>query len=175
MRGPIGIALVTIIAACGTDRPAEQPPETAAPPPAPAAELVPDTTDAALWAWLQAQNYHGWRTFPGTGERHPGTEPHGALLTTYVNDLAHDAIANHAVTLPPGAVLVTESFAPDATLTAIAVMHKVQGYDGDHADWYWAKYDAGGTAEASGRVASCAECHGQRADRDHIMASPPGG
>jgi cytochrome c553 len=69
---------------------------------------------------------------------------------------------------------VKENYTPDATLAGVTVMHKVQGYDGDHSDWYWAKYDAAGTAEASGRVASCAVCHGQRADRDYIMTAPPG-
>lgn len=175
MKHPIAITLVALAAACGGDRPAGNESATPAPPPAPAAAVVPDTTDAALWSYLQEQDYASWPKFPGKGERYAGTEPHGALLTTYVNELARDALTNGAVTLPPGAILVKENYMPDSTLAAITVMHKVQGYDGDHSDWYWAKYDAAGVAEASGRVASCAECHGSHADRDYLMTALPGG
>src|SRR3990172_11114312 len=64
--------------------------------PIPAASL-PDTTEAALWAYLRQGDYQrNWRLFPGKDRLYPGTEPHGMLLTTYVNDLAFDALTNGA-------------------------------------------------------------------------------
>ena len=49
---------------------------------APVVEL-PDTTAAALWAYLESQQYRQrWSLWPGKGRLYTGSEPHGMLLTT---------------------------------------------------------------------------------------------
>jgi hypothetical protein len=122
---------------------------------------VPDTTAASLWAHLQAADYQkSWALWPGKGRLYEGTEPHGMLLTTYYDETASDAVERGALEdLPSGSILVKENYMPDGTLAAITVMVKRTGYNPDHQDWLFAKYDPRGEAEAFGRVAGCQACH----------------
>jgi hypothetical protein len=139
----------------------------------PAAVAI-DTTPQALWAHLQAENYRSWPLFPGTGELYAGGEPHGMLLTTHVNRLAHDALTNHASVLPDGAILVKENYLPDSTYAGATVMHKVTGFDPANGDWYWAKFEPDGSVEDAGRAPMCQQCHSAGRDRDFVMTPLPG-
>ncbi|MDX1661531.1 MAG: cytochrome P460 family protein [Gemmatimonadota bacterium] len=149
-----------------TTEPAEAPMEETTP-----ATEGPDTTAQAVYDHLQEANYDEWALWPDKGELYEGTEPHGMLLTTYVNDLAEDALTNGAAEMPDGAIVVKDNYSPDSTLMAHTVMYKVDGYDANHSDWFWAKYGADGEVQASGRVDSCAECHAQASDQDDYLVT----
>lgn len=141
---------------------------------------APDTTAPGLWSHLQEVGYRdAWRLYPDKGELYEGTEPHGILLTTYLNGPAHQAMQKGAASLPTGAVVVKENFKPDSTLAAITVMYKHEGYDPEHNDWFWVKYLPDGSVAndgaAAGRVASCIGCHAGKADNDYIMTGALGG
>lgn len=134
----------------------------------------PDTTPPRLWGYLTTTGYAGtWPLFPGKGELYEGQEPHGALLTTYVNEAALGALEEGRVPLPDSAILVKENYAADSTLVAVTVMYKAAGYNPDHGDWYWLKRDADGEVVAEGRVAACISCHGSHAAGDYIMTTEP--
>ena len=140
----------------------------------------PDTTASGLWQYLQEVEYRDeWSLYPGKGELYEGQEPHGMLLTTYVNDPAHRAISGTSGRLPNGAVVIKENFKPDSALAAITVMYKHEGYDAEHNDWYWVKYLPDGSVDnggkAAGRVPGCINCHGGMADNDYIMTGSLGG
>jgi hypothetical protein len=128
-----------------------------------APSLEPDTTEEALWAYLEVERYRdSWPLWPGKGQLYEGQEPHGMLLTTYTNQTAYDALlAGDPADLPPGAIIVKENWTPDSTYAAVTVMYKVDGYNPDHADWLFAKYDPDGAVEAFGRAAGCQACHVQ--------------
>ena len=91
------------------------------------------------------------------------------LLTTYVNELALDALTNKAGTMRAGAIVVKENYMPDSMLAAITIMYKVDGYNTDVGDWFFVKRLADGTVEAQGRVGGCQGCHAQRADNDYLF------
>ncbi len=92
----------------------------------------PDTTGAALWAHLNAVSYQAnWQTWPGKGKLYQGKEPHGMLLTTYLNDVAYDALTNKAGLFPAGAIITKENYKPDSTLAAVTTMYKVTGYNAE--------------------------------------------
>jgi hypothetical protein len=159
-----------LLAACGDE---QQPP----PVPASAATEVgapQEPTAESVWAQLQSEDYSSWPLWPGTTERYEGTEPHGMLLTTYVNQLARQALENGTLPLPEGAVVVKENYMPDGTFDASTVMVKRQGYAPEHNDWFWAKYDAAGNAEVAGRADMCQACHSANRQRDHLMTPLPG-
>lgn len=176
MRLPIvaslSLSLALVAVSCGGETAPEEEtaeaPETAPAETSPATE-GPDTTAQAVWAHLQEAGYDGWALWPGKGRLYEGTEPHGMLLTTYVNPLAEDALTNGAAEMPDGAIVVKDNYAPDSTLMAHTVMYKAEGYDPNHASWFWAKYGADGTVEAAGRVDSCAECHAQASAQDYLV------
>jgi hypothetical protein len=129
----------------------------------------PDTTAPVLWAYLEDASYRSWPMWPGKEAFYTGTEPHGMLLTTYVNELALDAITNRSGRMPAGAVVVKENYMPDRMLAAVTVMYKSGGYNTEYGDWFFVKRLADGTFEASGRVAMCQGCHAQRAANDYLF------
>lgn len=170
----LGIALTAACAPAEDEMQAEAANSTEpATEPAVAGAMMPDTTGPALWTWLQESDYRSWSLWPGRSTLYPGGEPHGMLLTTYLNEIALAAVEDHATVLPAGAVVVKENFMPDSSLAAITVMHKVPGYSTDAGDWFWAKYLPDGTAEAAGRVAGCIGCHGANAAADYLMTARP--
>jgi hypothetical protein len=169
------IVVVLGAGACGADHEQQiEPVEEEGQQPTVASRAAPDTTAEALWAHMQDANYRSWPLLPGTGELYTGTEPHGMLLTTYVNRIASDALTNGASPLPAGAIIVKENYMPDSTLAAVTAMHKVLGYDTQNGNWYWAKYDANGVAADAGRAPMCQQCHAAARQRDFVMTPVAG-
>lgn len=132
--------------------------------------MLPDTSGAAVWASISnTSRYQDWKLFPGKGKFYEGTEPHGMLLTTYVNDQAFGALKSTVRPLPNGSFLVKENYKPDKTLAAITVMFKKRGYNPDAGDWFWAKYGPDGTIMKEGKVAGCIGCHTAGKVNDYVM------
>lgn len=142
------------------------------------ATQLPDTTGDAVWEMLTAERFQdNWTLWPGMGELYTGNEPHGMLLTTYLNDVALEALESRAGSMPIGAVLVKENYMPDSTLAATTVMVKRDvAYNPEHNGWWWLKRLADGTNEVEGRGAGCQSCHGgQAADNDYVVTGPLSG
>lgn len=142
----------------------------------PTAELPPPEAEA-VWAHLGDESYTAeWGRWPGTDAHYEGTEPHGSLLTTYVNREAAYAFETDAPAMPPGAMVVKENYSADGVLGSITVMYKVEGFNPEAGDWFWAKYlpdgsvDGGGTL--AGTPASCIECHAEAAGNDYLRTGP---
>ena len=180
MHRPAALAATVLLVACGGDG---GPPETGSAPDTAAPQQAvmageaapPDTTAAALWAHLEAADPRAnWQLWPGTGRLHQGSDPHGALLTTYVNALAYDALTTGAPEIPAGAIVVKENFAADSTLAATTVMLKAPGYDPGNGDWFWLKRLPDGTDEVAGRAEGCIACHAGAPGNDMLHTSLPG-
>ncbi|GAB5601704.1 hypothetical protein FJNA_02280 [Thermus sp. FJN-A] len=127
-----------------------------------------------LLAGFSGQDYRlTWHYIPGKPMGfYKGSEPHGAILRTFVNDIAYDAIRAKVGRYPVGAVLVKDNHMPDGTLAAVTVMLKMsEGYYPEGGDWFWAKYLPNGTAEAAGKVAACAACHAQVRNQDYVFST----
>lgn len=162
-----------VLAACGGEAPE---PDTAPPPepaPTPAATTEgPEANADAVWQHLQAEAYRdNWDLWPDRGELYTGQEPHGMLLTTYVNSIAAAALANGVEAMPAGAIIVKENYMPDSTFAAATVMYKSPGFDAENNDWWWLKRLADGTVEASGKGAGCINCHRGMQANDYIWTS----
>lgn len=136
---------------------------------------APDTTGQAVLNFIQKAEYEkNWKMWPGKDKFYEGTEPHGALLTTYVNDIAYGAITGNKKTLPDKSMIIKENYKPNKEMAAITVMYKVKGYNPQAGDWFWAKYAPGGKIAASGKVQSCMGCHGSKKANDYIMTASLG-
>jgi hypothetical protein len=166
MRGAPAVALVfVVLAASGCPTPDAEPPVVREPGPPPTAV---DTTTEALQAHLQQSDYAtSWQHWPNLDPFYPGQEPHGALLRTYLNSVAYDAVQRGDTLMPVGSVIVKESYTPARELINVTVMSKASGYAPDAGDWYWLAAAPDGSVEASGRVAMCRDCHA--AGRDYVM------
>lgn len=151
------LILILVMAACaGSDEPD-----------------LPGTTSSSLLGYLEGvdyQNNDDWKLFPGSTEKYAGTDPHGMLLTTYVNPAAFEAI-EAGETSPSGSIIVKENYTPEGVLAATTTMYKSEGYNPDHNDWYWIKVLADGTVEKEGQVMGCQDCHVDA--RDYIWGPQP--
>jgi hypothetical protein len=132
-----------------------------------------------FWRWLQAAQYKNWAPEPGkSGDIYKGQSPHGAFLKVYMNRTA----AGRPQELPHGSILVKENYGKDKkTLMAVTVMYRNKGYDKDHNDWYWVKYNPDGTVAKTppekgskpiaGRFPSCIACHEGADGNDYTFAN----
>ena len=102
------------------------------------------------------------------GEKYAGGDPHGMLLTTYLNPAAYGALQSKAGVMPDGAIIVKENYTPEGDLAANTVMYKTSSYNPDHNDWFWLKVLADGTVEKEGMVEGCQNCHGEVKDNDYV-------
>ena len=113
-KGLLSLTIGLAAFATGGCGPADTPEGEAAEPTLQASVIAEaDTTGAAIWAHLQQSDYRNtWTLWPGKGELYTGQDPHGILLTTYLNDLALQALNSGASRMPPGAIIVKENYIP---------------------------------------------------------------
>lgn len=135
-----------------------------------AGESMPGADAQSLWKYITQTNlYQNWETWPGHPDMYPGQSPHGAFLKLYANQPAIKA-ARAGTPMPAGAILVKENYGKDRnTLMAVTPMYKIQGYNPDGGDWYWAKYGADGSVEAAGQPEGCIRCHSVKKQSDWIF------
>jgi hypothetical protein len=112
--------------------------------------------------------YKTWQLWPGKGKMYEGTEPHGAILTTYVNDIAHRSIKKMKG-MENNAIIVKENYTPEKKLAAVTVMYKVKGYNPEGGDWFWVKYDPVFNIQKEGKVEGCLGCHGNASNNDYVF------
>lgn len=137
--------------------------------PAETQKVMPAASAQALYTYItKTSPYTQWSLWPGKGKLYKGTEPHGVLLTTYVNDTAAQA-AGKQKTMPNDSIIVKENYTPDNKLNALTVMYKVKGFNPEGGNWFWAKYAPDGAVQASGKVEGCIGCHAKNKAGDYIM------
>ncbi len=112
--------------------------------------------------------YKTWELWPGKGKMYAGTEPHGVLLTTYVNDIALKSLGKKKG-FRNNSIIVKENYTPEKKLAAVTVMYKVKGYNPAVGDWFWVKYDPNFEILAEGKVKGCIACHGSAKSNDYVF------
>lgn len=139
-----------------------------------------------LWDKIQNESYRkNWKMWPGKEAFYPGKEPHGTLLTTYVNNAAYDAIVNKKGHMPPEAIIIKENYTQNKDLTSITAIQKIEGFNLDASDWCWVQFGPGGevmtteeygqTTRLAGKVDECINCHSERSSNDYIFTGSLGG
>ncbi len=145
----------------------EKPSETATP--------LPASDATKVYEYITRDNpYSNWELWPGKGRLYKGTEPHGAFLTTYVNNHAFFSAKDRKGKMAPDSIIVKENYTTEKKLAALTVMYKIRGYNPSAGDWFWAKYDPYGKVLASGKVDACINCHGGNKANDFIMTQKIG-
>jgi len=135
------------------------------------AKKGPATDGKSVWDFVQKEKYQNWKMWPGTEAQYQGPEPHGAFLTTYVNQAAFDAIKGKKGKLPEGAMIVQDNFGKDKKLKWVDVMYKVKGYNPKGGDWFWAQFKPSGKVESEGKVDECIKCHEAQKGNDYTWTS----
>lgn len=134
-------------------------------------EMTP--TGAALWEEISVTDpFDMWATFPGITNPILSGSPHGPMANVFISTEVEGAVASGALPLPPGSIIVKQSFDPDTmdeAGDAITVMWKVEGFNPTNNDWFWASFGFDGTVLAEGALSGCAGCHGSRRSNDFIF------
>ena len=152
------LSVVLVLAACGSDEPE-----------------LPDTTAASVLAYLDEvdyQNNDDWKLWPGVGEKYEGSDPHGMLLTSYLNPSAFEALDEvlaGSAAMPDGAIIVKENYTPEGNFDANTVMYKKSGYNPEHNDWFWLKVGADGAVQVEGMGKGCQDCHSDVKSTDYVF------
>jgi hypothetical protein len=131
---------------------------------------LPGADAAALHIYITKSNpYTKWQLWPGKGKFYKGAAPHGALLTTYINDTAFDSVKKKTP-MTDTAIIVMENYTANAKSTNLTVMYKIKGYNASKGDWFWAQYTTEGRVESSGKVETCIVCHEKRKNNDYLFS-----
>ena len=104
--------------------------------------------------------YDKWRTPDWVAGYQTSLHPLPAYVRYYVNDIGMSDI-DHP---PDGSIFVKEQFDEDKKFLNLTVMKKIDGYDPDNGDWYWAITDASRKVTNAGKLnsswtSSCIDCH----------------
>ncbi len=182
-KGLLSLTIGLAALATGGCGPPDAPEGNTAEPTPQAVVAEADTTGTAIWAHLQQSDYQStWTLWPGKGELYTGQEPHGMLLTTYLNDVALQALTAGAPSMAPGAIIVKENYMPDGTLVAVTTMFKVGGYNPDVNDWFFTKHLPSGELDRApngmaleGRLPGCTNCHTAMQNNDYLFTGQLGG
>ena len=137
---------------------------------------MPGADAGELWNFItETSPYKEWAYWPDFEGFQPGKSPHGAILQVFVDEHGIANIANSMKSaMDYGVIIVKENYMPDTTLAALTVMYKVEGFNPEVGDWFWAKYGPDGTVAASGTPAGCIGCHGGVAGNDYLFTGNVG-
>ncbi|MFQ5591204.1 MAG: cytochrome P460 family protein [Phycisphaerae bacterium] len=119
----------------------------------------------------QDDPYQEWAQFPDREGTQPSVLPHGPMSRVFISREVESALTSFSGALPDGSIIVKENVgtSPDVTEAALTVMWKVQGFDPDNGDWFWANMTPEGEIVSEGRVAACAACHGGARENDFVF------
>jgi hypothetical protein len=137
----------------------------------PAETLVPlpGANGKAVYKYITVEDsYKKWALWPEKGKFYKGKTPHGAFLTTYINDNARFSIKAGEPMLN-GSLIVKENYTAEKKFTALSVMYKINGYNPPAGDWFWIKYGPDGTVLTEGIVSDCIKCHSAKKNNDYIF------
>jgi hypothetical protein len=135
------------------------------------AKKGPAADGKALWDFIQKEKHQNWKMWPGTEPQYKGPEPHGAFLTTYVNQTAFDSIKAKKGKFADGAMIVQDNFDKNKKLKHVDVMYKVKGYNPTGGDWFWAQFKASGKLDQEGKIDECIKCHEAQKTNDYVYTS----
>lgn len=133
---------------------------------------VPPTDQNAIFDWLKAGSYTGWKAESGP---HDSTGPHGGKVRTFVNAALFDSLEAGNTVHPKGAVAVKELYGSGSAITGWAVEYKTDDDSAGGQGWYW--YEIYSATDPSSPVAAgngkslCFNCHA--GGTDYVLSPFP--
>lgn len=130
---------------------------------------IDNISGETLWERITTESdYQTYGYFENQKGILPGQSPHGVLHEIFVNaDLLESIPVSDEV--PYGSIIVKENYTPDTELDKLTVMVKVEGYNPEHNDWFWAAYSPAGRVLVSGTPGGCISCHQGMKYNDYII------
>lgn len=115
-------------------------------------------------------DYRSWKTPDWVEGYNESVHPLPKYVKYYVNDKGMSDIDNP----PDGSVFVKEQFDENKKFIGLTVMKKIDGYDPENSDWYWAIADTKSRVTNAGRLNSawtsnCIDCHKRGDGGDDLL------
>jgi len=133
-----------------------------------AAGDMPGPDAQALWVYItQTDPYKNWRAWPDYEGVQPARGPHKPLNRVFVNGRG---LSSQKPPANFGTIEVKETLTQEMQLRNITVQYKIEGYNPDDGDWFWAMYDPDGAVKMAGKLDGCIGCHASAKDNDYILA-----
>ncbi len=120
----------------------------------------------------QTEPFEQWGRFPDAPGIIDSNLPHGPTSRVFISSEVEAALlADFTGQLPSGSIIVKENIGDDPAVTEakLTVMWKVEGFDPDNNDWFWANLTPEGVFAAQGRIAACSACHGGVRSNDFLF------
>lgn len=135
-------------------------------PPLSASEI----SGARLWTRISEEApYDDYSFWPGHEGIHPGQAPHGVKHRIYINGDLLEALPVADKTAPYGTIIVKDNLDRNDNLGRVAVMAKVEGYNVEGGEWFWAIYSSEGEVFAEGTPEGCVSCHEGMKSNDYVI------
>ncbi|WP_292467187.1 cytochrome P460 family protein [Methanolobus sp.] len=171
------LILLVLVCAIGVSGCADKSPVEKLAPEDAGADNVADTMESIPAAadlfsvFANESSYKDWSIWPGKEAMMGGNGVHGDYVSIYVSNNAFSAAEVGGGPMPYETMVVKEGFNADKELTGIYLMYKLEGFDSDNNDWFWASYSADGTVKSEGKVGGCINCHEGKKDVDYIFVN----
>ena len=118
--------------------------------------------------WQEIQGYSNWgQAVDWTGVKASLDGTHGNFVQIWLNQEALPSFEDStSANLPYGSISVKEGYSSSdgTSINTITVMKKIEGFDPDHGDWFWASFDPNGDVNKAGSISSCYNCHASGTD-----------
>jgi len=132
-----------------------------------------EISGARLWERISSHSdYTSYSFWPDHEDVSPGQAPHGVYHRIYINGDLFDALPIKSRVAPIGAIIVKENMDRDEKVQKITVMAKVEGYNDEGGNWFWAAYSPGGEVLAEGTPKGCISCHEGMQNNDYVIVRP---
>lgn len=136
---------------------------TPAPPSSPTVEGVSEPTDAEIQALVQ--------TYRDLSVLNAELEPsniHGSQVKTFMDAEALKSYQEQRFPYADGSVSLKESYNGSGEIQRLYMMQKIEGYDSNNNDWFYAVMSPEGEVRERGKVGYCISCHARVRDRDFL-------
>ncbi|MBI9099085.1 MAG: cytochrome P460 family protein [Spirochaetaceae bacterium] len=123
-----------------------------------------------LWERISRESHYSEYSFwPGHEGINPGQAPHGVNHRIYINKDLFNALPIESKSTPYGTIIVKENMNSDWEVLKITVMAKVNGFNPEGGNWFWAAYSPEGEVQAEGTPKGCISCHEGMKSNDFII------
>jgi len=124
--------------------------------------------------WDEINGYQSWGQISEFSGIQPSNNAHGSYVQVWINEIAESFVSDSSSSgqLPNGSLIVKEGYSDSngSDVNKITIMKKIEGYDPNNNDWFWANYNSGGDLGGkNGREASCFNCHAT--GQDYILST----
>ncbi len=128
---------------------------------------ISDSPAEKLWKRITVETpYSHWHHLDNHLSGKKSGTPYAPYYRIYVNNISNKS---GKMLADFGTIFVRENLSAEKILQGLTVMYKIEGYNSEAGDWFWAKYSAEGQVEEAGKVKECLGCHSFAADSDYIF------